>query len=207
MEVEERPFLEINRYDRYIKNRITNRIHQEDFCQALGIVSGKKYQSGGGAKLKDCYRVINDFSETRLTDTIRFMEWIIFNYLIGNTDAHAKNLSLLHSDTGVRLAPFYDLLSTEVYPEKIVDHEMAMLINGKGKYDSLRLKDFIALFGNLEQNATNMMKIIRENFKNIVPIAEKLRNHLLLEKISANTSIYDDIIVIIKKRFTALFDC
>jgi len=200
MEADGRPYLEIKRYDRCIKNGNVVRIHQEDFCQALGLVSGKKYQKGGGAKLKDCYMVINEFSENRLTDIIRFTEWIIFNYLIGNTDAHAKNLSLLHSDKGIRLAPFYDLLSTEVYPEKTVDHETAMLINGKGKYSSLRSRDFIALFENLGQNSTNMMKTMKDKFRNIVPVAEKLRENLLSEAISAKTSIYDGIIELIKKR-------
>jgi len=201
LEAEGRPYLEITRYDRYIKNRIVQRIHQEDFCQALGIVSGKKYQTGGGAKLKDCYRIINEFSENRLSDIIRFTEWIIFNYLIGNTDAHAKNLSLLHTSSGIKLAPFYDLLSTDVYPEKIIDHEMAMLINGKGKYSSLRPKDFIALFENLEQNATNMMKTIRDIFVNIVPAAEKLCKDLP----NHDMPIYKKIIAIIKKRFSILF--
>ncbi|MCL2066183.1 MAG: type II toxin-antitoxin system HipA family toxin [Treponema sp.] len=199
METEGRQYLEITRYDRYMKNGIARRIHQEDFCQALGIVSGKKYQAGGGAKLKDCYEVINEFSENRFTDIIRFMEWIIFNYLIGNTDAHAKNLSILHSDDGIMLAPFYDLLSTEVYPENIVDHEMAMLINGKGKYSSLKPKDFIALFENLNQNATNMMRTLKDIFENIVPAAEELRESL------SPASIHDEIIALIKKRFNILF--
>ena len=198
-EVENRQYLEITRYDRYIKNRNVHRIHQEDFCQALGIVSGKKYQTGGGAKLKICYELINEYSENRFADIIRFTQWIVFNYLTGNTDAHAKNLSLLHSDTGIRLAPFYDLLSTEVYPEKTVDHEMAMLINGKGKYNSLRHKDFIALFDNLDQNATNMMKTLKNIFTNIVPAAEKLKESL------PSAAIYDEIIEIIKKRYNILF--
>jgi serine/threonine-protein kinase HipA len=201
MEAEGRPYLEITRYDRNIKNRVVQRIHQEDFCQALGIVSGKKYQTGGGAKLKDCYGVINEFSKNRLSDIIRFTAWIIFNYLIGNTDAHAKNLSLLYSDSGIRLAPFYDLLSTEVYPESLIDHEMAMLINGKGKYSSLKPKDFIALFENLGQNATNMMKTIKDIFVNIVPAAEKLRENMP----SPDTLIYEKIIGVIKKRFSILF--
>jgi len=201
LEAEGRPYLEITRYDRYIDNRVVQRIHQEDFCQALGIVSDKKYQTGGGAKLKDCYRIINEFSENRLSDIIRFTEWIIFNYLIGNTDAHAKNLSLLHSDSGVKLAPFYDLLSTEVYPETIIDHEMAMLINGKGKYSSLRHKDFIALFENLDQNATNMMKTIKDKFASFVPTAENIRKNMP----DPDMPIYNKIIATIKKRFSVLF--
>jgi serine/threonine-protein kinase HipA len=201
LKAEGRPYLEITRYDRYINNGTVQRIHQEDFCQALGIVSNKKYQAGGGAKLKDCYRIINEFSENRLSDIIRFTEWVIFNYLIGNTDAHAKNLSLLHTGSGIKLAPFYDLLSTEVYPEKIIDHEMAMLINGKGKYSSLNSKDFIALFENLEQNATNMMKTIKDKFTGFVPMAEKLRKTMS----DPDIPVYKKIITIIRKRFSVLF--
>ena len=204
-------YLEIERFDRQIKKGIVRRIHQEDFCQALGIVSTKKYQTGGGANLKDCYNIIEKFSENQFIDVTRFIEWIIFNYLIGNTDAHAKNVSLLHTETGIRLAPFYDLLSTEVYPEKLIDHTMAMLINGKGKYDSLRPKDFAALFGQLGLNATNMMKSIHTKFVDIISMAENLRSSCL-EEVShytetphTKTSIYDDIIAIIKKRCAILF--
>ena len=201
IENENHSYLEIARYDRSVENGVVRRIHQEDFCQALGIVSNRKYQSGGGVKLKTCYELINEFSENRFTDIIRFIKWIIFNYLIGNTDAHAKNLSLLHGDTGIKLAPFYDLLSTEVYPVKIVDHEMAMLINGKGKYNSLGHDDFMALFENLNVNAINMMKTMKDIFAHIVPAAEQLR-----ESLPPDTSICDDIIEIIKKRIAVLFN-
>ena len=79
---------------------------------------------------------------------------------------------------------------------------MAMLINGKGKYNSLRPKDFISLFENLDQNATNMMKTIREKFIGIVYSAEKLRDNLITRN---NTSIYDEIIAIIKKRLSVFY--
>ncbi|MCL2411706.1 MAG: type II toxin-antitoxin system HipA family toxin [Treponema sp.] len=194
-----RAYLEIQRFDRYIENGIVRRIHQEDFCQALGIVSDKKYQVGGGASLKDCCMVINKFSTNQLTDITRFMEWIIFNYLIGNTDAHAKNLSLLHTSAGIKLAPFYDLLSTEIYPEKIIDYNMAMLINGKGKYDSLKPKDFTALFEQLRLNPTNMMKILKSRFVNIIPLAENLRDNI------SDNAVCDNIIAIMKRRWDLLF--
>ena len=201
---ESRPYLEIERFDRRQEKGIVHRIHQEDFCQALGIVSNMKYQAGGGVGLKDCCGIIEEFSNNRLIDITRFIEWIIFNYLIGNTDAHAKNISLLHDRDGIRLAPFYDLLSTEVYSEKIVDHTMAMLVNGKGKYDSLRPKDFLALFGHLGLNATNMMKTIKARFADIVPIAENLSS-AIAEIPQKNSVIFDDIIAIIKKRRDVLF--
>lgn len=202
-EIQGRQYLEIKRYDRYIEKGNIFRIHQEDFCQALGIVSSKKYQTGGGANLKNCLNIIKEHSNNPLSDISRFIEWIIFNYLIGNTDAHAKNLSLLHTKTGIKLAPFYDLLSTEIYSEKIVDHNMAMLINGKGKYKSLKLDDFIMLFEQLGLNATNLMKSLKNKFSGIIPIAENLRdsNKFLTE----NKPICNNIITIIKKRMSILF--
>jgi len=203
MEVQKRPYLEIKRYDRYVENGNVYRIHQEDFCQALGIVSGKKYQSGGGAGLRDCIKIIESFSENPLPGLTRFVEWIVFNYLIGNTDAHAKNISLLHAKTGIVLAPFYDLLSTEIYSKKIVDHNMAMLINGKGRYDSLKPEDFLSLFMQLGLNATNTMKGIKNRFSNIFEISKSLCE---TDKVlSANKTVCDDIISIIKKRITKLF--
>jgi len=196
-EADGRSYIEIERYDRYVENGVVCRLHQEDFCQALGVVSQKKYQAGGGVKLKDCYRVINDYSNNRLKDIMRFVEWIIFNYLIGNTDAHAKNLSLLHVNGDTKLAPFYDLLSTEVYPEKVVDHNMAMLINGKGKYNSLKREDFSALFKNLGLNAINMMKTAQNRFADFVSIADDLRKCLQKDM---DINILDKLFLIIKKR-------
>ena len=199
-----RKFLEIERYDRHIEDGVVRRIHQEDFCQSLGIVSDRKYQIGGGASLKNCYDIIEEFSSEYFTDAMCFIEWITFNFLIGNTDSHAKNLSLLHTGNGIRLAPFYDLLSTEIYPPKLVDHAMAMLINGKGKYDSVKPKDFDALYGNLGLNAKNTMKIIKVKFSAILSEAENLRQCLNDNKLS-NNPVYNDIIAVIKKRFNSLF--
>lgn len=82
-----------------------------------------------------------------------------------------------------------------------------MLINGKGKYDSLKQQDFTALFTQLGLNATNMMKTIKNKFNNIVPLAETLRERLISDGIpqhNLGASMYDKIITIIKKRQTTL---
>ena len=205
-EVEGRPYLEITRYDRVMDNGIVRRIHQEDFCQALGFVSYRKYQAGGGPKLEDCLNIIKEFCASPLIDIMRFVEWIVFNYLIGNTDAHAKNISLLYVNNSIRLAPFYDLLSTEVYPEKIVDHTMAMLINGKGKYNSLKYQDFIALFENLGLNVTNMMKSLKSRFAKFVSTAEDLCESLMEGEKDGKKSIYFDILNLIKLRFEVIIN-
>ncbi|MCL2181519.1 MAG: HipA domain-containing protein, partial [Treponema sp.] len=198
------PYLEIERFDRVTDNGTVCRVHQEDFCQALGIVSAKKYQSGGGPGLKDCYGIIDKYSKNHISDVTRFIEWTVFNYLIGNTDAHAKNISLLHMESGIKLAPFYDLLSTEVYPQKLVDHYTAMLINGKGKYTSVCKNDFTALFEQLKLNPTNMMRLVNSKFANTVKTAESLRDELNSHTL-LKTNVYDSIIDTIKKRWAVLF--
>jgi serine/threonine-protein kinase HipA len=197
-------FLEIERYDRHIVDGRILRIHQEDFCQVLGIMARRKYQQEQGPNLRDCYNAVIEYSAQALVDANRFIEQAIFNFLIGNTDAHGKNFSLLHKKGNVCLSPAYDLLSTEVYPEKLIDHYMAMLINGKGKYDAVGKKDFIMLFEHLDLNATNTMRLVKDKFAGIAEKAETLRDDL--NSTVFKNEIYDLIIDIIKRRIKKLFN-
>jgi len=126
-------YLLVTRYDR-IKDEEGNlgRIHQEDFCQALGIVPEIKYQKEGGPSLSDCFMLLRNVSTTPVIEIERLLEAVIFNYLIGNNDVHGKNFSILYYGDSVRITPLYDLLSTVYYPE--LDKNMAMRIGGE--YDS-----------------------------------------------------------------------
>jgi len=126
------PVFLIERYDRVQQNGRLIRLHQEDFCQALGIPPTQKYQSEGGPTLVDCFGLIKQFSSTPAPDTLQLMKWVYFNYLIGNADAHGKNLSFIHTPSGARLAPFYDLLSTEVY--RNLSRKLAMKIEKIKEY-------------------------------------------------------------------------
>ena len=108
------PCLLVERYDRSVnKENQSVRIHQEDFCQALGIIPEKKYQKEGGPSLQDSVRLIRVWSSAPVFDVPRFVDAVIFNALIGNADAHGKNYSFLYTDDGKRrLAPSYDLVCT-----------------------------------------------------------------------------------------------
>lgn len=111
-------YLLTDRYDR-IRDDDGNirRLHQEDFCQALTIPSDTKYQSEGGPSMADCFILIRDASSAPAPDLIALLDAVIFNLLIGNHDAHAKNFSLLYMpDRSIRLAPLYDLVSTVFLP-------------------------------------------------------------------------------------------
>jgi serine/threonine-protein kinase HipA len=114
------PLFVIKRYDRFIdkKNKV-HRIHQQDFCQAQGVLSEGKYEAKGGPTVKDNYKLITNYVwiKKRKENIFSFLDWVCFNLLIGNNDSHSKNLSLLLKDKKTELAPFYDLLCTAIYPK------------------------------------------------------------------------------------------
>jgi serine/threonine-protein kinase HipA len=119
IETGKHPLFVIERYDRYKdENGKVHRIHQQDFCQALGITSEFKYEEKGGPSIKDDYELIvkTVAIKQRKESVYAFLDWICFNLLILNNDSHSKNISLLLKDGKTELAPFYDLLSTGVYP-------------------------------------------------------------------------------------------
>jgi len=125
-------WLVVERYDRTKpNNKDLIRIHQEDFCQSLSIAPTQKYEAEGGPSLADCFKLLKTASINPAQDQTQLISWVIFNFLIGNADAHAKNISLLLTDEGPKLAPFYDLLSTSIYPE--LSQKMAMKIGGENR--------------------------------------------------------------------------
>ena len=125
----DRKYLVIKRYDRAEKNGNVVRLHQEDLCQAMGIPSENKYQKDGGPSFKDLFEVIRKHSSQPALNIKNAVRIAIFNYVIGNADAHGKNFSFLIEKDAVKLAPFYDLLSTAVYPN--LSQKMAMKIGNK----------------------------------------------------------------------------
>lgn len=129
-------YILVERYDRsFIRSSDGSgryeRLHQEDFCQASGIVSGNKYQSEGGPSLKQCFDLLREVSTAPVIDLERLLDAVIFNYLIGNNDAHGKNFSLVYDTEtgagyGARFSPLYDLVCTVYYPD--LSKKMAMKI-------------------------------------------------------------------------------
>jgi serine/threonine-protein kinase HipA len=122
------PFLIVTRYDRDLKQDPIRRLHQEDLCQALGRLSIQKYQNEGGPSVSDAIGLIDNYSAVPARDREQFWLALVFNFLIGNCDAHGKNYSLLYDSTAPSLAPLYDLVSTAVY--EMLTTRVAMSING-----------------------------------------------------------------------------
>ncbi len=110
--------LVVERYDRMRVNGVVERIHQEDFCQALGVPPDQKYQADGGPSLEDLVSLLREVEVRSADDDINtLVRAAAFNWLILGIDAHAKNYSLLLSGRQVRLAPLYDLASAAPYRE------------------------------------------------------------------------------------------
>jgi serine/threonine-protein kinase HipA len=159
------------------------KLHQEDFCQALGYPNARKYESSGGPGVKQCLNFIinNDISD-QTTAKLHFSQLLIFNFIIGNCDAHAKNISILYDFDGKNiikhsLAPFYDLVSTKIY--KNLSCDLAMFIaktkdHGLLCKESLNLliedlqfekKDFGEMAFSFIQNIQNIQKSVRKIMK------------------------------------------
>ncbi len=130
----------VKRFDRVIAGDGTKRLHQEDFCQALHIPPEYKYESEGGPSLAACFNQVRTASIRSGKDVLSLLNWVIFNYLIGNSDAHGKNISLLLLPEGPMLAPFYDLLSTRIYAHYGLAEGLAMKVGGESDPGSIQKK-------------------------------------------------------------------
>jgi serine/threonine-protein kinase HipA len=102
----------VERFDRRYAGSRLARVHQEDFAQLLGVLPAAKYEIGW----RECFRVVDQHLTDAVAARRELVERLLFNLLIGNGDAHAKNFALLFTDAGAELAPAYDLLCTDAYP-------------------------------------------------------------------------------------------
>jgi len=138
----DRSFLLVERYDRIRgEGGMLHRLHQEDFCQALGYTSDRKYAADGGPIFRDCFDLLRRTASRPAVEVLKLFDAAIFNLIIGNADAHAKNFSLLYREDGaVELAPLYDLLSTVLYPD--LSPRLAMKIAKRHMLEELRPGDW-----------------------------------------------------------------
>ncbi len=139
----------VERYDRYRgENDCLARMHQEDFCQALGYPSELKYEAGGGPTLAMCADMIRQRLRLGPVAVQAFLDWVIFNVVIGNADAHAKNLALLCDLEGRRhLAPFYDLVPTIAISDRLVERSPALRIGNADRIDTVGPGDWRVFAG------------------------------------------------------------
>lgn len=130
---------------RFDRNTNHHEYHQEDFCQILNKETFKKYNGS----VEQIGKILKQYSDFPGDNLYRLYELTIFNFIIGNVDAHLKNISLIYeNETGIKtlLAPAYDLISTDLYLSDD-NEETALAINGKK--NTLQESDFLILAKNL----------------------------------------------------------
>ncbi|MDR1162638.1 MAG: type II toxin-antitoxin system HipA family toxin [Candidatus Accumulibacter sp.] len=201
----EHVFLLVERYDRRrgLDGQL-ERLHQEDFCQALGIAPEYKYQNEGGPNLTACFELLRSSIRSSAPEILRFLDGVIFNALVGNNDAHAKNFSLLYDKEYPTLAPLYDVLCTAAYPH--LSDKMAMKIGGRYRFGDLFPRHWEGFAKSIGLSSSQVKKRVLQ-MAGIVPAqAHKLANdfisfglaHDILEKI---VSLVDARCALVTRRF------
>jgi len=168
------PVYVVERYDR-VRNAAgkLERIHQEDFCQALGVPPGQKYESEGGPTFARCMDLVARVCREPARDQMTLLRWLTFNLVVGNADAHAKNLSLLIDRDGFRLAPFCDMLCTAVYPE--LSARMAMKVGGENRPEWVQKRHWERLAGDLQVKPRLLLDLCREMAEKVCREAAELK--------------------------------
>lgn len=164
----------VERYDREVPahGNIVS-LHQIDGCQLLGHGSAWKYERTGAlvslAKLAHALRDLG----VRGRDMLAFQRWVMFNYLVGNADAHAKNLSLLIDGgrPGYRLAPFYDLVCVRAYG----DTGLALFIGDEDTFDAVGMHSWEAFCQDCGFAVTETMKELHAMAAALLPAWDKVR--------------------------------
>jgi serine/threonine-protein kinase HipA len=198
------PLYVIERYDRRLNpgDGSTRRIHQQDLCQAQGFYSANKYETKGGPNLKQNYDFLAQHipPKLRLRNMERFLDWVCFNLIIGNNDSHSKNISLLLFESNkYQLAPFYDLMSTAIYPK--LDAGFSFRIGDRDEFSKIgknqieQLEDQLGLKRTVFRRRLESMvtKISSEcgptakNFSRKFPAAriQKRINELIIDRIKS----------------------
>ncbi len=179
----------IERYDRQHKGNDIVRVHQEDICQALGIMPTKKYQNEGGPSAANIVELLRTYSTDREDDLDTFVAALGFNWLIAGTDAHAKNFSLLLGAGRVRLAPLYDVASILPYDEFDMHKvKLAMKIGGEYKLSQIGLRQW-------QKFAREMRIEVDELVELLASMAKQLPDEVNAARARAREEGLDDAII------------
>jgi serine/threonine-protein kinase HipA len=181
------------RYDREIADGRIARLHQEDFCQVCGVSGELKYESEGGPSFADCMAAMSEM-RLSLANRLAFIDRMIYNYLIGNADAHGKNSSILYrGKSGKSLAPIYDVMSTAVYGS--LSRVNAMFIGGAKEIDDVTRASFAAMADEVGMRQSLVLNRLDRLAAKIVPEARSLSEEMASDWPSG---IYSEIETIIK---------
>lgn len=164
------PIYIVDRFDRFVVDDVVRRCHQIDLCQLLGKWPKYKYESDGGGVTFSASYLALDSTRQPAVSRKRLLDWLMFNYVIGNSDAHAKNISFLVGRGGIDLAPAYDLLCVAAYG---MDYDyMAMTIGGEVRHGWVEQAQWNSLAQDLGL-APGFLATQRKQFATTVPVAAR----------------------------------
>ena len=196
-----REFLLVERYDRQVADAGTRRLHQEDFCQALGIVAQRKYEQEGGPGLGDLFAMLRRAVAVPARDAPQLLDYIALSFLVGNHDAHGKNYSLLYAPRThqATLAPAYDVVSTVAYRRvRPMSRKMAMRIGGEYRPEYVRSRHLDRLIAEAGLGAAAARRRLRTLARDAPRAARDARAALVAEGWDA--PVLDRIVQIVEQR-------
>lgn len=170
----------IQRFDRIVTDGKVVRLHALDAVQLLSLAGGTKYAASGVAAL----RGVVAHCRAKAAARIALLRWTLFNALIGNSDAHLKNISLLAGHDGYSVAPHYDLVSTGAWarPELLApgekswpEVELSFPIGQARTFGALTARDCVAFAQALGVPAPTARRELRRLAHAALPAAEKIR--------------------------------
>lgn len=170
------PMLVIDRYDRIVAGESVRRVHQEDFCQILGLLPTRKYEADGGPSLAQIAHRLRQLSASPAADILELIRWVIFCAIGGNADGHAKNLSMLYGPRGPRLAPAYDLVCTRAYPR--LDSRLAFTIGGERNPDRLKPEHWEKFAADIAVKPRLVLGQLEKLIANAEPALQRASDHL-----------------------------
>ncbi|HEY8720910.1 type II toxin-antitoxin system HipA family toxin [Pengzhenrongella sp.] len=184
------PAIVVTRYDRTrTPQGAFRRIHQEDICQAMSVYPRDKYESDGGPSAADVIALLRRSGDRayRGENMARFTDGLLFNYLIGAPDAHAKNYSIVLLGDIVRLAPLYDVASGLAYEHRHQPGlgEGAMSIGGERRFGRVERRHLEAFAAATGQDAVALVDRTREL---AAAIPEAMANALEEESVRTHTA-------------------
>ena len=143
------------------KLEIPSRLHQEDFAQALGIPASEKYEKTNSGYLRSMFELIRRNCTDPIAAQNKLWKLICFNFLIGNTDCHIKNYSLLYGENlkQISLAPAYDIVATGVYG---MTNEMSFFIGDELDIRRMNRNTFANASGEIGMTMNQTLKIFDE---------------------------------------------
>jgi serine/threonine-protein kinase HipA len=192
------PIVLIERFDRLMSGQGIQRLHCIDGCQALGLGVSMKYERPygdtrdvqhfrDGASLPKLFALIDTASANPAADRLALLRWIIFQILIGNTDAHGKNLSFFIDAAGLRLTPAYDLVCCLLYADARIADTLAMAIGDNFNPNTLTAYDWALMADECRLNPKLVSRELTQLAKKTIAIWPTLQQQLIKDGADAKT--------------------